>query len=223
MTIMSSAIPFTPPVFEKQGFNCPFCNAYALQKWICLNQVVHDQSFGREAHRFSMSCCPHCGRVSMWHDQVMILPNASSAPMAHADMPESLLQDYNEARSLLGMSPRSSAALLRLIIQKLCVILGQKGENINADIGSLVAKGLPVQVQQALDIVRVVGNEQVHPGQLDVRDDPEVAVELFNLVNFIVQDQISRPKTIESLYARLPKAKLQGIENRDKVKQGEMG
>jgi len=50
--------------------------------------------------------------------------------------------------------------------------LGQKGENLNADIGDLVKAGLRIQVQRSLDIVRVVGNNQVHPGTLDVRDDP---------------------------------------------------
>jgi hypothetical protein len=42
------------------------------------------------------------------------------------------------------------------------------------DIGELVKAGLPLEIQQSLDIVRVVGNNQVHPGILDVRDDPEM-------------------------------------------------
>jgi hypothetical protein len=86
---------------------------------------------------------------------------------------------------VFGASPRSSAALLRLAIQKLCKHLGFPGDNINADIKAMVGQGLAVQVQRALDIVRVIGNEQVHPGVLDVRDDPEMATRLFELVNFI--------------------------------------
>jgi hypothetical protein len=130
-------------------------------------------------------------------------------------MPQDVAKDYEEARR---QSPRSSAALLRLCVQKLCVVLGEPGENINADVGRLVAKGLPLRVQQALDIVRVVGNEQVHPGTLDVRDNPEIAQKLFKLVNFIVEDQISKPKMLEELYQQLPTAKLDGIEARDKPK-----
>jgi Domain of unknown function (DUF4145) len=135
--------------------------------------------------------------------------------MPHVDMPEVVLRDFEEARSVLQRSPRSAAALLRLSLQKLCKEMGEKGSNINDDIASLVLKGLPVEVQQALDIIRVVGNEQVHPGELDVRDDPSIATELFRLINFIVEDRISRPKAIRALYSRLPAGKLEGIKQRD--------
>jgi hypothetical protein len=56
----------------------------------------------------------------------------------------------------------------------------------------------------------------VHPGELDVRDKPEIALELFTLINFIIDDRITRPKTISSLFALLPAAKREGIEKRDK-------
>ena len=131
-------------------------------------------------------------------------------------MPELLLLDFEEARSILAKSPRASAALLRLCVQKLCIELGESGRNINDDIASLVSKGLPIEVQQALDIVRVVGNEQVHPGELDVRDDPALAVELFDLINFIIEDRIRRPKEIKKLYEKLPQSKRDAIEKRDK-------
>lgn len=162
-----------------------------------------------------MSSCTHCDEVALWHNGVMIVPDVSSAPMAHPDMPLSIVDDYEEARSVFNRSPRSSAALLRLAVQKLCIELGQKGRNINDDIAALVEDGLPVQAQQALDIVRVIGNEQVHPGQMDVRDDPTIASELFGLVNFIVEDRISRPKAIQALYDRLPAEKREAIEKRD--------
>lgn len=145
----------------------------------------------------------------------MLVPNDAAAPMPHPDIPEELKEDYEEARGVLAKSPRSSAALLRLCIQKLCAVLGEKGKNINDDIAELVKKGLPVPIQQALDIVRVIGNEQVHPGELDVRDDPEIAGQLFELINLIVEDRIARPKQIQALYSRLPQGKRDAIAKRD--------
>lgn len=69
----------------------------------------------------------------------------------HPDMPADILPDYEEARSVFGSSKRGSAALLRLVIQKLCISLGQPGKNLNADIRTLVANGLPPKIQQSLD------------------------------------------------------------------------
>jgi len=54
------------------------------------------------------------------------------------------------------------------------VDLGESGKDINADIGNLVKKGLSPLVQKALDTVRVVGNECVHPGTMDLKDDREM-------------------------------------------------
>jgi len=209
-------VPYVQPTFDLEAFNCPFCGAFAAQKWIGLwNQFPSGHLMEAESKKFHMAWCSHCRRVATWYEKMMLVPDTATAPMPHVDMPEGVKSDFNEARSVLQRSPRSAAALLRLSIQKLCKELGEEGSNINDAIASLVAKGLPVEVQQSLDIVRVVGNEQVHPGELDVRDDPSIAAELFKLVNFIVEDRISRPKAIKALYDRLPAKKLEGIKQRD--------
>lgn len=135
--------------------------------------------------------------------------------MAHPDMPPDIRADYDEARNIAQDSPRGSAALLRLCVQKLCKHLGEPGKNINDDIGSLVKKGLPVEIQQALDIVRVIGNNAVHPGELSSEDVQQVATTLFELVNHIVEDRISRPNRLATLFTGLPSQALAGIANRD--------
>lgn len=145
----------------------------------------------------------------------MIVPSEAPVPPSHVDMPQQCRPEYDEARTIVAASPRAAAALLRLAVQKLLPVLGEKGKNINDDIGALVAKGLPVQVQQALDFCRVIGNNAVHPGEIDVNDTPEVAHNLFGMLNFIVEDRISRPKHIQSLYEKLPEAARQAISKRD--------
>jgi hypothetical protein len=148
----------------------------------------------------------------------MIVPAEAPVPPAHVDMPIECLSDYDEARSIVARSPRAASALLRLALQKLMSILGEKGKNINDDIGSLVEKGLPVQVQQALDYCRVVGNNAVHPGEIEINDTPEIAHNLFNMLNFIIEDRIARPKHIQSLYSQLPEGTRNAIEARDRPK-----
>ncbi|MFD1466924.1 DUF4145 domain-containing protein [Hymenobacter caeli] len=146
----------------------------------------------------------------------MIYPAGGAAPLPNPDMPADVRQDYEEARSILSISPRGSAALLRLAVQRLCKHLGQPGENINADVAALVRQGLPVQLQKALDSLRVAGNNAVHPGQLDIYDTPEIATRLFGLLNIIVDNQITQPKAISELYdATVPQNLQQAITRRD--------
>jgi hypothetical protein len=81
-----------------------------------------------------------------------------------------------------------------------------------------VKKGLPVQVQQALDIVRVVGNNAVHPGQLDLKDDRQTANQLFGLTNLIVEVMITQPKHVNALYQTIvPEPQRRAIQQRDGI------
>ena len=160
--------------------------------------------------------CSHCDQFSIWLNGSMIYPQAVAVPPANADLDEDIRGDYNEAARILDESPRGSAALIRLSLQKLCVQLEQSGKNINDDIAALVEKGLPLMVQQALDIVRVVGNNAVHPGQIDLRDDRETAIRLFELLNLVAEIMITQPMQVEAMYQSLPETAREGVETRDK-------
>lgn len=130
-------------------------------------------------------------------------------------LPPDIAQDYDEARAILNLSPRGAAALLRLAVQKLCIHLGEKGIRIDDDIASLVKKGLSPLVQRSLDVVRVIGNEAVHPGEMNMRDDQATALRLLDLVNLISDQMISHPKAVDDLYSKLPPGKLKAIDRRD--------
>ena len=130
-------------------------------------------------------------------------------------MPEEVRKDYEEARTIVMQSPRGACALLRLAVQKLCKELGEPGKNINDDIASLVRKGLSIEVQQALDTLRVIGNNAVHPGEMDLTDDTETATALFELLDFIVDDRISQPKKRAEIFSKLPTKAVAAIKKRD--------
>lgn len=217
-------MPYVAPAFKKSAFNCPHCDAYSRMIWYQLK--YQDYQGYLPDTPIHMAHCAHCEKVSFWYEfdhpeeqeaveGRMIIPDETIAPLPHPDMPELVKSDYEEARTISSQSARGAAALLRLSIQKLCVHLGEKGKNINEDIGALVKKGLPQEIQQALDIVRVIGNNAVHPGELSSDDVAEVAATLFELVNHIVEDRISRPKKLGNLFQSLPKGALAGIKKRD--------
>ncbi len=146
----------------------------------------------------------------------MIFPYSGTAPLPNPDIPDDIKEDYTEARNIIELSPRGAVALLRLAIQKLCVFLGEKGDNINTDIGNLVEKGLPTKMQQALDSVRVVGNNAVHPGVINLKDDIETARKLFAFVNIIADVLITQPNEIDKFYTEVvPDKQKEAIKKRD--------
>lgn len=167
----------------------------------------------------AMSQCFVCSRETFWGGDKIVYPmNSSDAPAPNEDLSANVRRDYEEAASLVSQSPRSACALLRLAIQKLCIEVlqpGPKDQDIDKMIAALVKQGLPTRVQQALDVVRVVGNEAVHPGTLDLRDDEDTASRLFGTVNVIAENLITQLKHIEALYGNLPPNKLKGIEDRN--------
>ncbi len=167
-----------------------------------------------------MSQCHGCEDYTIWKRNSIIFPNERYPVEPNDDMPEDIKQDFEEARLILQASPRGAAALLRLCIQKLCNHLLGKALDINTAIAELVKQGLRVDIQQALDSVRVIGNESVHPGQIDLRDEPQIAAGIFDLVNIIVEERISQPKKIAEIYSKLPTPKVAAIQQRDKAAAG---
>lgn len=206
------------PALDLDAFNCVRCHVYTHQFWSFLRSSSRSDGFGsaQQIDTFRVSICSRCGQPTIWHTNgKIIFPNNSIAEPPNQDLPPDVQQDYEEARSIANHSPRGAAALLRLAVQKLCKHLGQPGENINKDIKALVAAGLPPKVQQALDSVRVIGNDCVHPGSLDLRDDVETVNKLFKLVNIIAAKMITEPKEIDEIYNSLPQSKIDAINERD--------
>lgn len=175
-------------------------------------QTVYDAP---TAHNVWLSRCYNCDEVAVWVYNQQMYPRQGEGPLPNPDLSAEVMRDYREASSILNASPRGAAALLRLCIQKICAEVGGKGENVNDDIKLLVANGLDQRVQQALDVVRVIGNNAVHPGQIDLSDDRATAEQLFILVNLIADRMISQPKHVQSMFDALPETAKQQIESRD--------
>ena len=175
-----------------------------------------------ELQNLYISRCYSCEAFSVWIADDLIYPEAIFIVVPNEDMPPDIKADFVEAASIVDKSPRGAAALLRLCLQKLTAHLGLKGKNLDDDIGALVKKGLDHRIQKALDVVRVIGNQAVHPGQIDLRDDKGTASKLFGLVNVIVEATISTPKHIEAMFETLPDGALKAIEKRDGIKESKV-
>ena len=235
---------YVPPSVRKAAFNCPYCDAFAHQTWYSvgakalwgqekadllpsiivqdleqhsLHLSLHQDASPRsQLENVSVASCFSCDKVSVWiYGGLMYPRTAGGVPLANPDLSDKIRRDYDEASSILDESPRGAAALMRLAIQELCIEVGQPGKNLNDDIATLVKVGLDPLVQQALDTVRVIGNNAVHPGVMDLDDDRATAESLFGLLNLIAERMISDPKHVKEVYSRLPDKERKSIETRD--------
>lgn len=201
------------PSYKKPAFECPMCSVYAKQTWFPFLRSTSTSTM--QAGGWRGAQCGACGGTSVWRGKELVWPMRTRGPQPHPDMPAGPRELYDEARAVSSISRKSAIALLRLALQHLVDDLDKGSGGIDKKIGRLGQRGLDPQVQQAMDIVRVVGNNAVHPGQIDVDADDEWLGALFMLMNLIVEQMIARPKHIQSLMAKLPSGALDAIARRD--------
>lgn len=206
----------TPAKFRERTFNCPLCGVFSMQFFSDLKKIgFEDKQIDTQA---VLSQCLKCDGNLLWWNGSIVAPSVTTAPFHHEDMPNEVVKTYEEARQVFEISPTASCALLRLTLEKLTVALGFTKGTLDARIGMMVKAGLSTNVQEALDVVRVIGNQAVHPGQIDVADDRETAAALFELLNYIVERLITEPAKIGKLFEALPESARKAIASRDATK-----
>lgn len=206
--------------FGKASITCPYCHVYAQFDW----EVRESLNSKLQKYKLIVAKCNSCHLDSVWlqnlqsKEEILMLPDyPSELDAPNSDMPNNIQQIYIEAAKVLKDSPRASAALSRLAIDKLTKKFSNK-HSLDNRIGDLVSKGLPAKLQQAFDIVRIVGNNAVHPGEIDLTDNQEMAKSLLNLLNIITDNLITQPNQINKFYNSLPEKQLKHIEKRDSKK-----
>ena len=213
------------PSFKKRAFTCPNCSTFSNHDWKGqeVNETTGDfygkrtPSCADEVYTIWICQCQHCKYISFWYRNMLIWPLASSVEMPIDEMPDDIKKLYEEARSIVQLSPKGACAILRLALQKMCNRLANQDEKekINKAIKKLVENGLPVTVQQAMDTIRIIGDEAVHPGEISIDDNIEIAYAMFRLMNIIVEKMIVEPQEINELFEMMPSEKKDGIKNRD--------
>ena len=132
--------------------------------------------------------------------QILFPINArnSSIPAADPSMPEELKKMYNEAASVFDLSPRSSAALIRLTLEAyLKYYYNRDRGNLYRMIEMFTSKNnTPKIVNKIMDIIREEGNDNVHPNLDNLRQElgnvnqeakKEEILPLFNYINYIAR------------------------------------
>lgn len=212
------------PNFHSRAFQCPHsdCRAEAQQSWAKLYSVDAEQGDSNDSG-FEISICHVCQQSALWQrgwtngfsdEGSLVYPLINhSGPQPNPDMPDPVKALYNEARSVVTLSPRSASALLRLSLEALLEGLYPNIDKLNDRIGEAARNGVPDLVIKAMDVLRSKGNDSVH--KVEVQDTAETANSLFRIVNLVVERLITEPREIAEMHAALPEGVRAQIDRRD--------
>lgn len=233
---------YVKPEFKKDAFTCLHCGVFAKMEWInlCSNRyiqvatnVIGDDTETIGNHIFFASLCPNCDQETIWmfeklKNSQIIYPKQIPIPPAE-DMPEHIKKTYKEASLVLGDSPRASCALLRLALQELIKHLkenvgeysGLKIGNLKEEIEGVIEignfnKAQEEMLKKAMHSMRLVANKAVHPSELDLDDNSEIADILFVILNFIVEEVITKPAKMKEDLEKLSQVIKKSKNNQSK-------
>lgn len=198
---------FSPPEFKKSAFNCPHCDAYAHQTW------VHKGDTANNLIRIYFAQCSKCKMFSIWYVSLsnepgrplqekqayLVFPERIYSVPPHEDMPARVKKIYREAGAIVPKSPKAAAALLRLALRVLLESLGYIQPDLDKQCQELVKDFPSDDLKKVLELLRVSGQTVVMPGVIDLNDNREVANELFEILNFIVQSRITFPVKLREM------------------------
>lgn len=188
------------------SFNCPFCeHSFPL---IGATYSCYESSFEfSDTHAWDIppeNCirtnfykCPNCGKISITLNGVNndfsgifinVYPN-SLAKQFPDYIPKSIREDYEEAYSILNLSPKSSAALARRCLQGMIrdfhgIVKKRLIDEINA-----LQDVIPASQWKAIDAIRSIGNIGAHMEKdvniiIDV--EPDEAEKLLKLIELLL-------------------------------------
>lgn len=199
---------------------CPLCGTLSDQWWSDLFLVLpgydDEPDTTQKVEGLQTTRCSACQGVSYWFEDRMVHPPQRTGPPAHLDMPPSVGELYREAQEVAGASPRAAAVLLRVALERLLAEAGRDGKNLNDAIAEYIKEGdVPDELQQAMDVVRITGNQAAHPEQLRVDDSVGGTAALFEIVNELVDRLIGFKARMARVYSQLDEEKRAQVERRD--------
>ena len=128
----------------------------------------------------------------------------SNAPLI-SDMPAAMGALYKEAQSIIGLSPKSACALLRLGISQMLQEITGSRVSVSEAANLLIRGGrLPARSAELLADSGLMGPDARVPGVIHECDDREMAEKLVRLTHYLINKAISEPRLARRLTWRLP-------------------
>lgn len=139
--------------------------------------------------------CQACRQLVFWANREIAYPIPKGIEAAE-DMPEKAKEFFDEAQSIIALSPRAACALLRICLELLVNFAGENKPGFNKNrplIDRINMLGASADILELLHTCRVAGNEFSHPGEINLEneDTPEIAENISELINALVGIWIS--------------------------------
>lgn len=205
------------PVFGQDACVCPRCDVFAQHSW---HPVEYDPTWKATGNSANLliqkpanprapipvqgaffQLCSHCRQLSLWSQEELIrpLPNPPGPPPLD-EAPRAVRDLHLEARAICQASPRGAAALLRLALDKLLVELGYSSGGLADRLKEARDGGtLSPQIYDAALAVKLLGDNGVHPGEIDLHELPTSAASMMEFLNLVVEETIIRERRIAAV------------------------
>ncbi len=181
------------PEWAYKFLSCPACN----------NSIIRFCKYSIEG-----------GEIGYEFEQLVYPRSARRSPIDNV-VPEYMREDYDEACSVLLISPKASAALSRRILQALLQEQGYSGRNLVDQIDAVIketdsSRSLPTLLLKTIDAVRNFGNFSAHPitekNSLQIIDvEPQEAEWCLEIVEQLFEHYYVRPAANEKRVSELNK------------------
>ena len=164
--------------------HCPHCTVAVHPVWEC--GWIDEIQPNRPCWQWTKTVCPACDKTiikvrlrSIWggeapgqeaepiYKEIWIEPSSPRRIPVGEDVPVEFREDYEEAVSVLPISPKASAALSRRVLQSILRGQGYDRRDLAKQIDLLLQekqaeKVLPTSVRAIVDVIREVGNFAAH-------------------------------------------------------------
>lgn len=146
-----------------------------------------------------------------------IWPTSTPAdiPPPNPDMPAECHKLYNGAALVFNHSPRTAGALLRLCLQVLLTEAKIEGKTIDLQIQNLIKSGEDPMNVLCMDICRILGNECVHPGIINLNEEGDIATLFFEFINMTTTRLFTAKRQVQEVYQKLPEGARKALEARN--------
>lgn len=153
-------------------------------------------SIAKDSKLFWIETCDICKDFNIvdYETEQVLYPMYSDIEAPNKDMPQKIKKLYEEASSIYKNSKRAALALLRLALDLLCEEKGYNKGNLYDKIENLARDGVfEDDIKEIAHGVRGLGNGAVHPREIDEEATEEEVKIVFELLNLITEELITKP------------------------------